>query len=134
MRDYQPCYKNKYYLPHTLHRRALDIVRDYDRQCEAINDIVYGSSSNDGMPRGTAVGNPTEQKALKVMQCDQDVEAVDKALKEIPEEYRMPIFDNIRYGYKYPDWVMKKDYACERTWSNYRSKFLYLVAKNLNLI
>lgn len=128
MRDRQPV-KNPYYLPNSLYRLMLATVRDYDRLCEERDDILYGSSANDGMPRGTDVGRPTERMAERLERIGGNIDAIDKALKQIPQEYRMHIFDNVRYGQPYP-----LDYAGAATWSRWRVKFLYFVAKNLKFL
>lgn len=128
MRDRQPV-KNPYYLPNSLYRLMLAIVRDYDRKCAERDCILYGSAANDGMPRGTETGRPTERKAEKLEKIDRQIDAVDKALTEIPQEYRMHIFDNVRYGYPYP-----LDYAGKNTWSRWRVHFLHSVAKNLHYL
>lgn len=132
MRDYQKKH-NGQRMPQSLYRKVLAIVRDYDRQVSAINDVYYGTpNSNSGGRYGH--GSPTESKAIKIIAMQKEVDAVNKALKTIPPEYRMPIFDNIRYGYKREEWVMKKDLAHRSTWSRWRMEFLWNVAENLSLI
>lgn len=132
MRDKEPSIKNKYYLPRSLYRRILSVVRDYDRRYEERDIILYGSKKNDdGMPHGTDITNPTENSALKIMLIDDEINAVDNALKVIPVEYRLHIFDNVRYGKKYNDYDCP---ACRNTWSKWRVRFLYEVAKNLKLL
>lgn len=130
MRDRQPNKGNAYYLPNTLYRRVLSIVRDYDRRCEERDGILYESSAfDDGMPRGCGPGRPVERAAIKLSQIEQEIIAIDRALEQIPEEYARYIFDNIRYGQSYP-----LDYAARNTWSRWRSRFLYFVAKNMRLL
>ena len=132
MRDYQKKH-NGQRMPHSLYRKVLAIVRDYDRQVSEINDVYYSTpNSNSGGRYGH--GSPTESKAIKIIAMQKEVDAVNKALKAIPPEYRMPIFDNIRYGYKREEWVMKKDLAHRSTWSRWRMEFLWNVAENLSLI
>ena len=132
MRDYQKKH-NGQRMPQSLYRKVLAIVRDYDRQVSAINDVYYSTpNSNSGGRYGH--GSPTESKAIKIIAMQKEVDAVNKALKAIPPEYRMPIFDNIRYGYKREEWVMKKDLAHRSTWSRWRMEFLWNVAENLSLI
>ncbi|MBQ2389617.1 MAG: hypothetical protein II305_06145 [Clostridia bacterium] len=132
MRDYQKKH-NGQRMPQSLYRKVLAIVRDYDRQVSAINDVYYSTpNSNSGGRYGH--GSPTESKAIKIIAMQKEVDAVNKALKTIPPEYRMPIFDNIRYGYKREEWVMKKDLAHRSTWSRWRMEFLWNVAENLSLI
>lgn len=132
MRDYQKKH-NGQRMPHSLYRKVLAIVRDYDRQQEIIKEIYYGTVKNEGGRYGS-FGSPTESKAIKIMTIKKETDAVDAALKAIPPEYRIPIFDNIRYGYKREEWVMKQDTAHRNTWSSWRMEFLWRVAENLSLI
>ena len=135
MRDYQREKNNKYYLPKSLYKRVLAVIRDYDRQRQSHDEIIFGGgNTNIGMPHSTAVGNPTEQKGMRLAQIDDDICAIDAALRQIPSEYATYIFDNIRYGYNYPSWVQNKDKANKATWSRQRMKFIYFVAKNLKLL
>ena len=135
MRDYQREKSNPYYLPKSLYNRGLYIIRDYDRLCEQRKEIIFGSANvKSGMPHGTGVSKPTEQKAIRLSKIEGEIETIDKALRQIPPEYATYIFDNIRYGYKCPSWVQNKDNATKNTWSRWRCKFIYLVALYFELI
>lgn len=127
MRDYQRKLNNSWHLPRTLYRRVLAVIRDYDRQREEINNILYGTAEHDGLSSGVP-GKPTENAAMRMMQYTGDVEAVERALETIPEEYRMGVLDNIRYGDRFPCTAHYK------TWLRYRQKLIYEVAKKLNLL
>jgi len=127
MRDYQPKTNNPYILPKSLYRRVLAVIRDYDRQKEKMQSILFDTPNNDGIRSGK-IGRPAEDAALRIAQHAGDVELIDKALLIIPEEYRKGIFDNIRYGTHFPD------VASYRTWLRYRQRFIYEVAKKLNII
>ena len=132
MKDYQRKH-NGQRMPQSLYRKVLAIVRDYDRQVSAINDIYHSTPNNNSGGR-YGHGSPTESKAIKIIAMQKEVDAVNNALKSIPPEYRMPILDNIRYGYKREEWVMKQDLAHRSTWSRWRIEFLWNVAENLSLI
>lgn len=127
MRDYQRKLNNSYSLPHTLYRRVLAVIRDYDRQREEINNILYGTAEHHEISGGF-IGKPTENTAVRILQYTGDIEAVEKALETIPEEYRMAVLDNIRYGDKFPYT------AGASTWARWKAKFVYEVAKKLQLI
>ncbi len=128
MREYLPKRENPYWLPHAIFFQALYAVRDYDRQRQEYNDILNGSAPmGDGQPRGTVVGNPTERKAEKLEVISEKLSAIERALDEIPKEYRLSIFNNVRYGTRYPYT------ASGGTWSRWRRRFLFYVAKNLGL-
>ena len=135
MRDRQPTKNNYYHLPKTLYNRVLYTIRDYDRLKQSKSEINLNSGN---VPYekvdSNHIGNPTEDKAITLCKIDEDIKAIDFALKRIPEEYATPIFDNIRYGPSCLNWVQNKDYASKNTWSMYRVRFIYNVAKNLNLL
>lgn len=127
MRNYQRQKNNPYKLPHNLYMRMLYLVRDYERIRSEREDILKGSPAPDGIPH-SGIGNPTEQKAIKLAMLDRECEAVAKAIGKVPEEYRRPLINNICYGSPYP-------YTAHRnTYSYWRTKLLHFVACNLGLI
>ena len=129
MRDYQRKKNNPYYLPKTLYRRVLAVIRDYDRQREEINDVLFGTADRDGIAvAGGMPGKPTENAAVRLAQYENDTEAVEQALVHIPEEYRKAVFDNIRYGERFPDTAHRS------TWFRWKRKFVWCVAKKLKLV
>ena len=129
MRDYQRKKNNPYFLPKTLYRRVLGVIRDYDRQREEINDVLFGTADRDGVAvAGGMPGTPTENAAVRLAQYRQDTEAVEQGLFQIPEEYRKGVFRNIMYGERFPD------VAAYRTWLRWRQRFVWYVAKILNLV
>ena len=127
MRDYQPQKNNPYKLPHNLYMRMLYLIRDYDRMRSEREDILHGSPANDGIPCA-GIGNPTENKAIRLMSMGSECDAVDAAFREIPAEYRKAIHDNICYGSPYP-------YTAHRnTYSYWRTRLLYALAKKMGCI
>lgn len=129
MRDRQPCKNNPYYLPNSLYRRVLSIVRDYDRRCAERDNILYGTSrGEDGMPIGTDVGRPTERAAEKISLINDEITAIDRALQCVPKDYAIHILDNVRYYQRFPDT------ADRMTWSKWRCRFLFFAAENLKLL
>lgn len=127
MRDYQRQKNNPYKLPHNLYMRMLYLVRDYERIRSEREDIINGSPPADGVPH-SGVGNPTEHKAIKLAMLDRECEAVAKALKSIPEEYRKAIVNNICYGSPYPI------FADPETYGRWRRRLIFFTAKNLGLV
>ena len=128
MRNYNPQKPKEYHLEQSLYLRVLHTVRDYPRMIEKVNEVLYGGGSNDGIPKSSDVGKPTEKKAIAIAETQDTLNAIDKALKQIPIEYRQHIFDNVVHKIKYPD------FADKTTWSRWRMRFLYFVAVNLNLV
>lgn len=128
MREYQVKKNNPFWLPKAVYYQALYAVRDYDRLCREYQDILFESAPPaDGQPRGTRMGAPTEQKAERLAEVSEKLDAIERALEQLPEEYRKGVFDNIRKNTAYP-------YTAGRaTWARHRRRFLYHVAKNLHL-
>lgn len=128
MRDYQNKKSNPYILPQNLWRQILYLIRDYSRMKEELDAIIDMAASQDGQPRGSGAGDPTYAKVIKREKYHDIVSAIDRAKKEIPAEYRDGVWQNIVYGTAFP-----LD-AHRVTYSRYKSKFVYLVARNLNYI
>ena len=128
MRDYQPKKQNPYYLPHTLYRRVLALVRDYPRMIQEREIIVYESPENAGGKNGP--GRPTEGKALRIATLSDDICAVERALEKLPHEYRQGVLDNVVFGVK-REFLIN---AGEATWQRWRGRFFWHVAKNMRWI
>lgn len=130
MRNYQSQKSNPYTLPHNLYARTLYLIRDYDRLKAEVNNILFSSPPpSDGQP--TAHGNnvsQTETKAIRLAIIKSEMEAVERALNEVPEFYRSGIIDNITNYSRYPIG------ASSRTFKRYKQKFIFYVAKNLSWI
>lgn len=126
MRDYQPKKSNPYYLPPTLYRRALALVRDFPRMTSERMEIIYASP--EPLPGGSRnhVGDPTAAKAIRIENLEEDIRVIEKALEQIPLEYRRGVLDNILYGERRE--VIEG--AGSATWSRWRARFLYYVARN----
>ncbi len=122
MRDYQPR-RNPYYLEHTLYRRVLALVRDYPRMVKLREAIIYESPCGSGGKGGP--GRPTESKALRMAVLDDDIRAVERAAERIPREYRQGVLDNLLLGRRMDDLP-----GARSTWSRWRGRFLWYVAKN----
>lgn len=127
MRNYQRQKNNPYKLPTGLYRRMIDLVRDYDRIKKAKNDIINSTPEHNGVTSNT-LGNPTENKAIKLAMLSRDCEAVEKAFAKIPKEYHEGIMNNIMYSARYPYT------ANARTYGYQKSRLAYFIAENLDYI
>lgn len=127
MKDYQPK-KTKYILPQAIYLSTLWTIRDYFRMQEEVKEIAVAVPLQDGMPKSDNISDPTFAKAAKISNTMKRIRAIENAKMEIPEEYLKGIWDNIQYRSPYP-----MD-AGRGTYSRYKSKFIYHVAKNLGLI
>lgn len=130
MRDYQPTKNNQYRLPKTLYKRVLATVRDYDRMLLERESILLASPAPpDGLPRGCKTSDPTADKAVKLDAIDRCLHAVDQALIQVPEEYREAIMQKILTDAWPIKCVVGKNLC-----GYWKSRFLYHVARNMNLV
>ena len=133
MRDYQPnTNRNPYFLQPTLYKIILWIIRDYDRQKEEYHECINGiggiQHTNTPIGGSGEINKPTENKALKIATLSTNLKAIEQALILVPDEYRDAVLSNIKYYTPYPD------IADRRTFSTYKRRFIYHVAKNLNFV
>lgn len=73
---------------------AVDRVRRYEEEYQnelSLIDAVRSVSDNDGMPHGSGISKPTEDKAIRL--ADKSLRLIDARLKAI--EIRQEIFDLI---------------------------------------
>ena len=124
MRDYQRQKNNKYILPRAQYHRTLWLIRDYYRlKEEAEYGIQAAPDPPDGMPRGTAISDPTADKAIALGRLLDIIHLIDRERDAIPEEYRRGVWENVMYGTAYP-----RD-ADRSTYGRIKSRFVYGVAK-----
>ena len=142
MRNYQ--LKGECELPHNIYMQVQYIIKDYDRlKREKLNILCGSSPPSDGMPRSSDVGNPTEQKALRLASIENELRAIDQACAEmrgITSERTMEAFDPIKayWSYNYFNYMhIRRGDAdmgpSRRTWNRFKSRLSYRIAKNLNL-
>lgn len=129
MRDYQRIKNNKYQLPNAAYHTTLWVIRDYDRMVEEADDILLESPSPaDGMPRGGRIIDEVSEKAERRANYLKKTLAIEKAMNRIPTEYQRGVWENITKHKAFP-----KD-ASRSTYSRNKSKFIYHVAKNLEIV
>ena len=125
---YQLLKGNPFLLPKNLYRQILYLIKDYDRIKLLWEEELYTTPRSDGGPRGSHATDPTFSKAVRRIRLEEDLKAMDKALEQIPEEYREHVINHARYSIPFPDWANRK------TWSKYQSKYIYHVAENLKKV
>lgn len=80
----------------------------------------------------TAQGNEdrgsTANTAIRLERIYSRIKAIEEAKKEIPEEYIKGVWQNILYAAPFPH------DAGRATYSRYKSKFVYEVAKKLSFL
>lgn len=128
MRDYQRR-KGKYILPGTLYMKTIYQIRDYYRLKERLDDIAQ-EQPDPRQPHvsGGRKGSATEMKAIRREHDRNAVRAIEKARDLIPKEYRQGVWDSVLYREPYPS------DAARKTYSEYKSKFVYKVAEYLGWI
>ena len=127
--DYQRKKNNKYYLPKTLYRGVISVIKDYERMSSEADDILFGTPNKDIVSFGGIPGKPTEQAAIRLAQYTNELEAIEKALEQIPEEYRKAVFRNVAFGERFP-----AECTSYKTWLRWRKRFIYYCAQNLGLL
>ena len=103
MRNYQPKKNNPYRLPHYLFYRMVYLVKDYERMKIEIDTIIGSFPSMTGnKPNKGVYSDPTGEKVVRVEKIRFECDAVDRALKMIPPEYRSGILNKICREEPYP--------------------------------
>lgn len=131
MKDYHKI-KGKYIIPRTAYHRTLWMIRDYQRIKDeietetGIKGISYECDKGSRTENGKS--DSTSKKAIANYENEKVLQVIEEALKEIPKEYRKGIWNNIQYGTAYPT------DATRVTYSRNKSKFIYLVAKAIELV
>lgn len=121
MRDYQPHANNPYWLPQTLYRRTLALIRDYDRMVEQHENIPEETKPS-GQGSGSGTGDRTGSRGVRSAAISLDIDAIDRARLMVPEEYQDGVWNAVQYGARYPD------NADRTTYSRHKSRFIYYTA------
>ena len=139
---YQQKRMSQYLLPSNLYRRVIYTIKDYDRLKQEYQAVLESSRKpnvscgTDGRGRPVAeyvrcsgaAYDPTAEKGVKLAMMSDEIHAIERALEQIPKEYRDGVFGNIRYGAAYPD------IAHYHTWQKWRQRFVYFVASKLGYV
>lgn len=107
-------------LPRPLYERARGLVRDYPRIKVEYEAMLTSSPDHDSAAGGSGPGDPTGVMAIRRERLGADVNAVEKAMDILPEEYIRPIYKNIAEGARFPE-------GARTTWAYWKRKFLYHV-------
>ena len=90
--------------------------------------VSYGLSAVQytGMPKGTSVGSPTEQQALRNARLQQEIELIEQTAIEASAEIYPWLLQNVTegIGYDYLDVPMSRS-----DFYGYRRYFFYLLAQ-----
>lgn len=131
-----------------LHNLIMQVrykLKDYDRCKQEYENIIHSSHKPfDGLPRGTNISNPTEDKGLKLAKIGDELYAIDQAIILTKGEYSSKTdenFDPIKayWSYDYFNYMHIRKSEDDngpvyRTWIRYKESFSILIAGKLNLI
>ena len=122
------CKDNPYHLPRTLYKLVIAIIRDYKRQREEVNNILFGSHFPEISVKGGSPKSAVESMVARLEKYTTNTTAVEKAVDKIPPEYQKGVFENIADGKRFPEG------ACYKTWLRWRKKFIWYTAEELKLV
>jgi hypothetical protein len=128
-KEYQAKKNNPHLLPHNIYMQVLYVVRDYDRLKDEYASLDgYSAHPLSGTPRSGGLSNPTEDKGVRRAYIHGNLHAIEQALMRVPSEYRDGVMWNVTHRAHYP-----KD-ADAATYRRWKQRFIYQVAKNLEII
>jgi hypothetical protein len=141
LREYYPKYSE---VPKDVYEQVKALLRGYDRLKKERLDLIYGSKQqSDGMPRGSGVSLPTEQKAIKLAYIESRLEAVDQSAVFMRGKYSEKVnedFDPVRafwsfdyFNYQHIRKNEDDEGPVRKTWTRYRFAFAGIIAKRLNI-
>ena len=122
--------KDHFFGSHEQYMETLWFARQHLKRKEELEKRIAERDSignnSDGCTSHGGISNPTEQKALQIVQLEKDIAIVDDALKSIPEEYRDLVLRHVlgKAYYTAPEY----DKAHVNTWSKWQQVFLWKVA------
>lgn len=116
----------KYWLEHKIYMDTKRLIATYPQLVEEYDAIIHASKTQDGQPHGTGIGDPTGRTAERLIGISIQMDAIYKSLQQIPEGYRMHIFNKIVYKKPFPP------YANICTWRNWQYRYIYLVRRYLD--
>ena len=127
-------------LPNDIYRQCIVIAKNYyamlQRRQELTEMILYGSVLVDGQPKSNSTGNPTAQKAEKLIALqsrnDYKIKAVERAWARMPDMaardfIKFNVFQGVQMHYiNLPLSI--------RTMKRLRSQFIFYIAEELGEI
>lgn len=116
----------KYKVEHAKYIAIKKMLSDYPFMVEEYNAILHESATADGMPRGSLISDTTGTKAMRLAELSSCLDAVYKALQELPEVYRMEIFEHLVY--KRPYTIA----ASEPTLRRWQYRLIYEIERRLD--
>ena len=114
------------------------IIRDYEAQREA---ILHRTKDNDGQPRGSGIGKPTETTAIQLALLEQRVRcesfwirAIEDTMELLSDEDKMLVQLKYFEGYLTNDGIMFKMGIERNRFYRMRAEIITKFAKRMALI
>ena len=133
---YQNKKNNPYLMEHSLYKRMAAMILDYPRMRAEIEDALYGRNLIDAPSKKSGSGNPTENKAIRVVQNSAECHAIEQAAIQINSEYyaKNPKFNALEAFENYNLFSCWLSGAHYNTYRKFKNKFCWRVAKKLGFL
>lgn len=129
-RDY-PRRTGKYKVPASVYHQCVWLIRDYYRLKDNVESLtVLAPIEIEDIPKSQTnrTSDIVFNIVLKRERFMDRIRIIDQAINSIPPEYRKGVWNNLQFNKPYP-----LD-AHRNTYSTYKAKMVYSVAKDLKLI
>lgn len=131
-REWQQMKYQAYVLPHAVYYQSIWAVRDLERMENRLKELNTESNRGGASIVSDSASNfvlrrPTEELALEKAVLEERINGIRAALDTVPEFYRSFILSNIilkNSGKAFPS----------KLWKYWKQRFIYTVAKNLQMI
>jgi len=135
MREWQQTRFKSICMPDAVYYQSIWAVRDLHRMEERVKEIeeniqsgnIHSTSVAGGRRQDCSRINPTEKTIMEKMRLETRIEAIRKALEDVPPAYQDHILDNVIYK-------VNPTELPSRVWKVWKQKFLFGVAQNLSLM
>ena len=125
------------YIEHELYN-----YERYKEELELERQAIFDSSPlpPDGQPKGTALSNPTEKKAIAlrsnigIVALQRSINAIEQTYSELDEEHRKVFIEVYEKKRKDWCWIGRDLGMAERTIMRKKSNIVMLAGKNLGII
>lgn len=114
------------------------IIRDYEAQREA---ILHRTKDNDGQPRGSGIGKPTETTAIQLALLEQRVRcesfwirAIEDTMELLSDEDKILVQLKYFEGYLTNDGIMLKMGMSKKRFYRMRDEIITKFARRMTLI
>lgn len=125
---------SKWYLPYDTYRLAVDFCyayHDFEQKLEDLDGMH--SHEQDGMPRGTDMGNPTEREAMKRMAIQRKLDIIRDAIIDTDPFYYDWLLEGVTHRHvTYAYLKAKKGIPCDKDkYSDLRRQVYWRVAERI---